>query len=140
VPIEIKPLYASRYSYRQLKDFVSEQLVGRYMRPAAVDRGIFLLVPLKLRMWRVDGRFLSFNQVRTALAAHAKTVGDKAFKEALVMSIDVAAARSSKKSTKAASRSTLVVRKAPVRKAPVRKGRRALPPKKVRSKKRPREA
>jgi len=131
VPVEIKPLYASRYSYRQLKAFVSEQLVGRYMRPASVDRGIFLLVPLKLRTWRVDGRVLSFNQVRTALAAHAKKVGDNAYKEALVMSIDVAAARSSKKSTKAASRSTPVLRK-----ALARKGIRTPPPKKGRSKRR----
>ncbi len=33
VPVEIKPLYASRYSYPQLKAFVSDQLLGRYMRP-----------------------------------------------------------------------------------------------------------
>lgn len=42
VPIEIKPLYASRYSYPKLKAFISDQLVERYMRLAAVDRGIFL--------------------------------------------------------------------------------------------------
>lgn len=96
VPVEIKPLYAARYSYPQLRAFISDQLLGRYMRPAAVDRGIFLLVPLKSRTWRVDGRVLSFDEIRSKLAAHAATVSKKAFKEVIVASIDVAAARPAK--------------------------------------------
>jgi hypothetical protein len=98
VPVEIKPLYATRYSYRQLKAFVSEQLVGRYMRPAAVDRGIFLLVPLKARRWRVDGRVLAFDGVRAKLEAHARRVGGRAYKEVAVVCVDIARARAKKQS------------------------------------------
>jgi hypothetical protein len=96
VPVEIKPLYASRYSYKKLKAFVSDQLVGRYMRPAMVDCGIFLLVPLKSRSWRVDGRVLTFDQVRVKLEAHAKNLSAKAFKEVAVMCVDIAGARAKK--------------------------------------------
>ncbi len=96
VPVEIKPLYANRYSYSQLEAFVSEQLIGRYMRPPSIDRGVFLLVPLKARTWRVGGHVLSFDQLSARLAAYAKRAGGRVYKEVVVASIDVAGARSSK--------------------------------------------
>jgi hypothetical protein len=97
IPIEIKPLYSTRYPYAQLKRFIKEQLVGRYMRAPAVDRGIFLLVPLKSRTWKVGSRTLSFAQLRSRLAIDAKAIGDKAFKEVVVACIDVAGARDANK-------------------------------------------
>lgn len=96
VPIEIKPLYASRYSLPQLQAFIAIQLVARYMRPPAVDRGIFLLVPLKLRTWRDGKQVLSFDDLCVKLQDHANRVGAKAYKEVQVMCINVAAARRSK--------------------------------------------
>jgi hypothetical protein len=96
VPVEIKPLYASRYTYSELCDFVTNQLIGLYMKPPAVDRGIFLLVPLKSRTWKVDGHVLSFKQLQAKLARHAAKAGSRAYKEVVVASIDVAGARGSK--------------------------------------------
>jgi hypothetical protein len=96
IPVEIKPLYMDRYSYPELQKFVSEQLLGRYMRPASIDRGIFLLVPLVTRTWKVRGRQLTFDQLFRKLTTHAKTVGTRAYKEIAVMSVDIAKARQKK--------------------------------------------
>jgi hypothetical protein len=93
VPIEIKPLDAVRYRYSQLQSFTSEQFVGRYMRPASVDRGIFLLVLLKVRTWREGKRILSFYDLRANLQMDADRIGAAAYKEVRVMGINVAAGR-----------------------------------------------
>jgi hypothetical protein len=93
VPIEIKPLYASRYTFEQLCACISGQLLGRYMRPPSIDRGILLLVPLRVRTWKVNGRRLTFTQLRARLATHATRVSSRAYKEVVVASIDAAAAR-----------------------------------------------
>lgn len=95
VPVEIKPLYEHKYTYVELQEFVSQQLEGRYMRPPMVERGIFLLVPLKLRKWRVDGRSLSFDQLRDKLAIYAGQLGRRKFKEIVIEHIDIAGARPS---------------------------------------------
>lgn len=76
------------------------------MRPAAVDRGIFLLVPLKTRTWRVDGRVLSFAEVACKLAAHAKKVAAKAYKEIAVAAVDIAGTRLKKHSSPTSPRAT----------------------------------
>jgi hypothetical protein len=102
IPVEIKPLYATRPSYGQLERFASGQLVGRYMRPASVECGIFLMVPLVKKKWQVDGRTVTFEEVQTRLAKYARDVAVKKGKEVVVASINVAAARVGK--AKATSR------------------------------------
>jgi hypothetical protein len=119
VPVEIKPLYASRYPYAKLKEFVSDQLVGRYMRPAEVDRGIFLLVPLTPRRWVIEGRRLSFDQVHKKLEGHARNVGGRAYKEVVVMGIDIAKART--KTKKKATKKKATKKKATKKKATKKK-------------------
>jgi hypothetical protein len=94
IPIEIKPVYGERPSLSALKEFVSSQLIGRYMRPADVERGIFLLVPLKNRRWNEGGRRLTLDEVRSELQEFANQVGAKADKRVTVMCIDIAKARS----------------------------------------------
>jgi hypothetical protein len=106
VPIEIKPLDASRYSFPQLKAFVSDQLLGRYMRPALVDSGILLLVQLKTRTW--PGHAKSLDELRVKLQAHANVVAAKAYKQVQVMCIDVAGARPMKAAPKSKVRSAKV--------------------------------
>lgn len=113
VPVEIKPLYRSRYSNAALKDFVSHQLLGRYMRPAAVDRGIFLMVPLVTRTWVVGGRRVSFDKLKEQLSKHANKVAARAYKEIVIASIDVAAARASKQGMPNPPRSTRSRKQAP---------------------------
>jgi hypothetical protein len=96
VPVEIKPLYKSRYSVAQLERFIERQLVGRYMRPPEVERGIFLLVPLVTRTWRVRSKILSYSDLQDHLAGFANKIGARYKKEVVIASINVAEARRTK--------------------------------------------
>jgi hypothetical protein len=96
IPIEIKPISKSGYSLHELRDCMSQQLVGRYMRPPDVDRGILLVVVLKERKWTEGRRRLSLEEGLENLRAHAKRIGAKYFKEVAVMHIDIASARGTK--------------------------------------------
>jgi hypothetical protein len=93
VPVEIKPLYKERYTYKELCAFITEQLIGRYMRPPNVDCGILLLVPLISRTWKIAERVVSFQELCSSLQAYAKNASGARYKEVAVSSIDIAASR-----------------------------------------------
>jgi hypothetical protein len=93
IPIEIKPLYKKRYSVGQLKAFIEDQLVGRYMKPPGVEYGVFLMVPLVKRTWKVGVRSVDFRGLTDLLRSHAKEVGLKRNRTVEVATIDVASAR-----------------------------------------------
>jgi hypothetical protein len=107
IPIEIKPLYRKRYSVSELEHFIEDQLIKRYMRPADVQRGIFFLVPLVARTWRVGKTILTYQQLCIRLANYAKKVSAKHGKEVVVTGINVAGAHKMKDSKAPGSADTL---------------------------------
>lgn len=105
VPIEIKPLYRTRYTVSQLEDCIREQLLGRYMRPSAVTHGVLLLVPVVQRAWRVAGRQLEFGTLVSELEKYAEQLGAKNGKNIFVATVDIAAARAKRSTVPEKSRS-----------------------------------
>lgn len=74
VSVEIKPLDGNRYSFESLKDTISTQLVGQYMKASRSRHGILLLCLLEPRTWRVGGRRLDFNMLIAELNEEAKRI------------------------------------------------------------------
>ena len=74
VSVEIKPLDGKRYSFNSLKNTISTQLIGQYMKAARSRHGVLLLCLLEPRTWRVGGRTLDFNALIAELNEEAKRV------------------------------------------------------------------
>jgi|GEM_PF-6761065 len=73
--VEVKPLDATRYSFESLKDTISTQLVGQYMKAARSRHGILLLCLLKKdRTWDIAGKKSSFAELLAALRTEAARV------------------------------------------------------------------
>ena len=74
VSVEIKPLDKNRYSFESLKDAISTQLVGQYMKAARSRHGVLLLCLLEQRNWRFGGKTQNFNSLLKVLNEEAKRI------------------------------------------------------------------
>jgi hypothetical protein len=87
VPIEIKPI--GDYSFEQLEKIISGQLLGRYMLPPDREEGVLLLVRLKNKTWRIDGRPTDFDSLVVKLRSRAEVIGRNAGRVIHVERIDL---------------------------------------------------
>jgi hypothetical protein len=87
VPIEIKPI--GNYSFKQLEKVIADQLLGRYMLPPDREEGVLLLVRVKHKMWRIDGKPADFEAVMTKLRERAEHIGRNAGKVIHIERIDL---------------------------------------------------
>ncbi|MCC7542413.1 MAG: hypothetical protein IT379_39710 [Deltaproteobacteria bacterium] len=60
MPIEVKVLGPERYSFNDLRDALSTQLVGRYMRPECVRWGFLVVVRVGRCEWIVEGAKIDY--------------------------------------------------------------------------------
>jgi hypothetical protein len=87
VPIEIKPIF--KLSAPALVAFIKGQLVGRYMTQHDRTCGVFLLVSLKPKKFRIDGQLVGLSGLMKHLQHHTEELGLRIGKEIAIETVTI---------------------------------------------------